>query len=36
MKLKEEALAKTTATPADVRASRYRPDDHVLAFLRSL
>jgi integrase/recombinase XerD len=34
MKLKEEALAK--ATPADVRPSRYHPDDHVLAFLRSL
>jgi len=34
MQLKEQALAKTAA--ADVRASRYRPDDHIMAFLRSL
>jgi integrase/recombinase XerD len=34
MKLKEQALAKTTATGAN--APRYRPDDRVLAFLRSL
>ncbi len=32
--LKEQALAKTA--PSNVRPSRYRPDDHVLAFLRSL
>jgi len=34
MQLKEQALAKTTAT--DARTRRYRPDDRVLAFLRSL
>jgi len=34
MKLKEDALAKSPS--ADVRASRYRPDDHLMAFLRSL
>jgi integrase len=32
--LKEQALAKTT--PSGMRPRRYRPDDHVLAFLRSL
>lgn len=34
MRLKEQALAKTDA--ADVRASRYKPDDRLLAFLKSL
>ncbi len=34
MQLKEQALAKTDA--ADVRASRYKPDDRLLAFLKSL
>ncbi len=34
LKLKEEALAKTT--PSNVRLPRYRPDDELLAFLRSL
>jgi len=34
MQLKERALAKTTPTKQTVR--RYRPDDEVLAFLRSL
>jgi len=34
MQLKEAALAR--ASEADVRPSRYRPDDHVMAFLRSL
>jgi integrase len=34
MQLKEQALAKTTATGAN--APRYRPDDRVLAFLSSL
>lgn len=34
MKLKEQALAKTDAT--DSRARRYKPDDHLLAFLKSL
>lgn len=34
MQLKEQALAKTDS--ADVRASRYRPDDQLMAFLRSL
>jgi integrase/recombinase XerD len=34
MQLKEQALAKTTATGA--RASRYRPTDRVLAFLKTL
>lgn len=32
--LKEKAMAKTT--PSNVPPSRYRPDDHVFAFLRSL
>jgi len=35
MQLKEQALAKTTATP-QARASRYKPCDRVLAFLNSL
>jgi site-specific recombinase XerD len=34
MQLKEKALATTTATKA--RASRYRPSDRVLAFLKAL
>jgi integrase/recombinase XerD len=34
MQLKEQALAKTVA--ADVRVRRYKPDDHLLAFLKSL
>ena len=34
MQIKEQALAKTTATRA--RASRYRPTDRVLAFLKTL
>ena len=34
MQLKEAALAKTPAAGAHV--SRYRPDDHLLTFLRSL
>jgi integrase/recombinase XerD len=34
MQLKEQALAKTTST--DASTPRYRPDDHVMAFLRSL
>jgi len=34
MTLKEKALAKTDA--ADIRACRYKPDDHLLAFLKSL
>ena len=34
MKIKEQALAKTTATRA--RASRYQPTDRVLAFLKTL
>jgi integrase/recombinase XerD len=34
MKLKEQALAKTDAT--DLRVRRYKPDDHLLAFLKSL
>jgi site-specific recombinase XerD len=34
MQLKEQALAKTTVSDASTR--RYRPDDRVLAFLRSL
>ena len=34
MQLKEAALAKTPA--AGAHASRYRPDDHLLTFLRSL
>ena len=34
MQIKEQALAKTTATRA--RASRYQPTDRVLAFLKTL
>ena len=34
MQIKEQALAKTTATRA--RAPRYRPSDRVLAFLNTL
>ena len=34
MKLKEQALARTNAT--DGRAVRYKPDDNLLAFLKSL
>jgi hypothetical protein len=34
MAMKERALAKTK--PAKVPFRRYRPDDHILAFLRSL
>jgi integrase/recombinase XerD len=34
MKLKEQALAKTDATA--VHLHRYKPDDHLLAFLKSL
>ena len=34
MTMKERALQKTG--PGSVRAIRYRPDDHVIAFLQSL
>ena len=34
MKLKEQALARTNAT--DGRAGGYKPDDNLLAFLKSL
>ena len=34
MRIKEQALAKTTATQA--RVSRYRPPDRVLGFLKTL
>jgi integrase len=34
LELKEEALAKTT--PSNVRLPRYKPDDELLAFLKSL
>ena len=34
MQLKEAALAKTPA--AEAHARRYRPDDHLLIFLKSL
>ncbi|GLR45778.1 integrase [Mesorhizobium amorphae] len=34
MKLKEQALAMTDT--ADIRLGRYKPDDHLLAFLKSL
>ena len=34
LKLKEEALARTT--PSNARLPRYRPDDELLAFLKSL
>jgi integrase len=32
--LKEAALARTT--PMEIRVGRYRPDDRLLAFLKSL
>ena len=34
MKLKEQALAKIDAV--DIQVMRYKPDDNLLAFLRSL
>ena len=34
MKLKEQALAKTS--PSDMQVKRFRPDDELLAFLKSL
>jgi hypothetical protein len=34
MKLKEQALAKSNAT--DGQTMRYKPDDNLLAFLKSL
>jgi site-specific recombinase XerD len=34
LELKEKVLAKTS--PFKVRSGRYRPDDRVLAFLKSL
>jgi integrase/recombinase XerD len=34
MKLKEQALAKTDA--AEARLRRYKPDDELLAFLKTL
>jgi site-specific recombinase XerD len=34
LQMKEKALAKTTAV--NMRPNRYRPDDQVLAFLKSL
>ncbi|MER9586643.1 tyrosine-type recombinase/integrase [Mesorhizobium sp. M0276] len=34
MRLKEQALARTDT--ADIRLGRYKPDDHLLAFLKSL
>ncbi len=34
LEMKEKALAKTT--PANVKVIRYQPDDHLLAFLKSL
>lgn len=34
LKLKEQALAKTA--PLDVRTGRYRPDNYILTFLKSL
>jgi hypothetical protein len=34
MKLKEQALAKTT--PTDIPLKRFKPDDELLAFLKSL
>ena len=34
LELKEEALARTT--PTNARLPRYRPDDELLAFLKSL
>ena len=34
LELKEQALARTT--PSNARLPRYRPDDELLAFLKSL
>ena len=34
LKMKEQALARTA--PFDVRPGRYQPEDHILAFLKSL
>ena len=34
LQMKEQALAKTT--PLNVTSGRYRPDDDLLAFLKSL
>ena len=34
LEMKEQALAKTT--PLDVQPGRYQPEDHILAFLKSL
>jgi hypothetical protein len=34
LEMKEEVLAKTT--PHDGKARRYRPDDQLMAFLKSL
>lgn len=34
LQMKEQALAKTT--PLDIPPGRYRPDDELLAFLKSL
>ncbi len=34
LQMKEKALAKTT--PVNMRPNRYKPDDQVLAFLKSL
>ena len=34
LQMKEQALAKTV--PLDVRWNKYRPDDELLAFLKSL
>ena len=34
LQIKEQALARTT--PLDVTPGRYRPDDDLLAFLKSL
>jgi site-specific recombinase XerD len=34
LKMKEQALAKTT--PFDIQPGRYHPDDHLLAFLKSI
>ncbi len=34
LKIKEKALAKTT--PYNVQPGRYKPEDHILAFLKSL
>jgi hypothetical protein len=34
LRLKEQALARLS--PLGIKPSRYRPDDHLLAFLESL